>query len=68
MNEKIKLFGYAVQQIQNFNLLILMQIENAVIKVKIKKKRQNQINIFLKFYSEYGIIKKIKRQFINLTP
>ena len=30
MNEKIKLFGYSVQEIQNFNLLILMQIENAL--------------------------------------
>ena len=30
MNEKIKLFGDSFQDIQNFNLLILMQIENAV--------------------------------------
>ena len=30
MNEKIKLFGCSVKEIQNFNLLILMQIENSI--------------------------------------
>ena len=30
MNEKIKLFGYSVKEIQNFNLLILMQIDIAM--------------------------------------
>ena len=29
MNEEIKLFGHSVKEIQDFNLLNLMQIDNA---------------------------------------
>ena len=29
MKEKIKWFGYSVQEMTHFNILILMQIENA---------------------------------------
>ena len=35
LNEKIKLFGLSVWAIQNLNLLILMQIDNAVFYLKL---------------------------------
>ena len=34
MNGKIKLFSYSFQEIKDFNLLILMQIDNALLSKK----------------------------------